>query len=49
MGLFIINGLKNNFYPDFASGKVGIIALASLNRGVKQQYAFEAIVDLVAS
>ena len=35
-------------YSDFASGKVGIRALASFDIGVRQAPAFAAIVDAVA-
>ncbi len=36
-------------YSDFASGKVGIRALASFDIGIRQPSAFAAIVDAVAS
>ena len=36
-------------YSDFASGKVGIRALASFDIGVRQAPAFAAIVDCVTA
>ena len=36
-------------YSDFASGKVGIRALASFDIGIRQAAAFAAIVDCVTS
>ena len=36
-------------YSDFASGKVGIRALASFDIGIRQPSGFAAIVDAVAS